>query len=145
MSNKPDDDDSATKILVDPTEFEILKKEVEILRKENVRLKIENERLTNQQTRNEYKTRDFSHEPTEDEAGILKLLQPPGNEASAYDIAQHLGANLTVIQHRLNELKRKGYVHEHSMMGGFGMEPMPDTYSLTEKGIAYLVDHDLIE
>jgi hypothetical protein len=82
-------------------------------------------------------------DPTEDEAAVLKLMQPPGRQVSAFDVVQHLKTNPTVAQHHLSELQRKGYVSQHFRRGGFHRPQGPPTYSLTEKGTKYLVDHKL--
>jgi response regulator of citrate/malate metabolism len=84
-------------------------------------------------------------EPTPEEANVLKLMQPPGQQVSAQVVAANLKTNLTTAQYWLSELERKGYVSGHSTRRGFHQPARPPTYSLTDKGIKYLVDHGLTD
>ena len=94
-----------------------------------------------------YTTQRMTHpnEPTKDEAKVLKLMQPPGRHVNAQVVAANLNANLTTAQHWLSELHRKRYVSEHIRRGGFRRPPGPPTYSITDEGIKYLVEHGLTD
>lgn len=95
-----------------------------------------------------YTTQRMIHpdEPTEAEAALLKQLQPPGRRVNIPSLAQDLKMNLTVTQHHLNELQRKGHVSPpRHRQSGFRHPAGPPTYSLTEKGTKYLVDHGLTD
>jgi hypothetical protein len=84
-------------------------------------------------------------EPTPEEADSLKLMQPPGQQVSAPVVAANLKMNLTKAQYCLSELTRKGYVRDHVSHRGFHQPARPATYSLTDKGTKYLVEHGLTD
>jgi hypothetical protein len=82
-------------------------------------------------------------QPTDEEATVLKFMQPPGRQLPASYIAQATGEDFTTTEYRLNELERKGFVHKQMYLQGYGRPTKPPQYTLTRDGTAFLVRNKL--
>jgi hypothetical protein len=84
-------------------------------------------------------------DPTDDEAAVLKLMQPPGRQMDVNTIAQLMRKDLTTIKKHLNELQRKDCIHKSARSSVQGVRAPSSTYSLTPKGVMVFIDHNRAE
>ncbi len=103
------------------------------IRQENAALKKENAALIAGQSVSK------SEALSEGETAVVRFLAFGDNQSATVDDMGRLGLSDPALRHFLNTLRKRGYLD-----GGGDIASTADVYTLTEKGLAYAVEKDLV-